>query len=307
MTETASRADVILPAAIWGEKTGCFTNVDRTVHLSQKAVEPPGEARSDLDIFLDYAHRMDFRDKDGHALIKWRTSEEAFEAWKQCSRGRPCDYTGMTYAQLSGASGIQWPCTPDHPHGTTHLYADGVFPTSPDYCESYGHDLDTGAAITPKEYRAHDPKGRATIKASEYLPPFEEPNDQYPLWLTTGRLVYHFHTRTKTGRAEELQNKAPDAFVEISKADAATYNIQEGEIVEVRSRRGYVHVPARITAIRKGVLLFPFTMVIGTTIVMPAPRMNSPWSNGILSVSSPTSNVRLCGSEDLVRWDCCRT
>lgn len=91
MTETAARADVILPAAIWGDKTGCFTNVDRTVHLSQKADEPPGEARPDLDIFLDYAARMNFRDKDGHPLIKWHTAEEAFDAWKACSRGRPCD------------------------------------------------------------------------------------------------------------------------------------------------------------------------------------------------------------------------
>src|SRR5206468_10762448 len=77
MTETAKYADVVLPAALWGEKTGCFTNVARTVHISQKAVEPPGRARSDLDIFLDYAKRMDFRDKDGKALIKWTDAEGA--------------------------------------------------------------------------------------------------------------------------------------------------------------------------------------------------------------------------------------
>ena len=71
LTETAELADVVLPAAIWGEKTGTFTNVDRTVHISHKAVDPPGEARSDLDIFLDFARRMDFRDKDGEPLIKW--------------------------------------------------------------------------------------------------------------------------------------------------------------------------------------------------------------------------------------------
>ena len=71
LTETARFADVVLPAAIWGEKTGTFTNVDRTVHLSDKAVEPPGEARSDLDIFLDFARRMEFRDKDGAPLITW--------------------------------------------------------------------------------------------------------------------------------------------------------------------------------------------------------------------------------------------
>ena len=89
LTETAALADVVLPAAIWGEKTGCFTNVDRTVHLSLKAIEPPGEARSDLDIFLDYARRMDFRDKDGAPLIKWTDAEGAFEAWKECTPGPP--------------------------------------------------------------------------------------------------------------------------------------------------------------------------------------------------------------------------
>src|SRR4051812_28147680 len=93
LTETAQFADVVLPAAIWGEKTGCFTNVDRTVHISHKAVEPPGEAKSDLDIFLDYARRMDFRDKDGAPLIKWTDAEGAFEGWKQCTKGRPCDYS----------------------------------------------------------------------------------------------------------------------------------------------------------------------------------------------------------------------
>ena len=126
LTETARFADVVLPAAIWGEKTGTFTNVDRTVHLSDKAVEPPGEARSDLDIFLDFARRMAFTDKDGAPLITWHDAETAFEAWKACSAGRPCDYSGMTYALLRGGSGIQWPCTPEAPEGTEHIYRDGI-------------------------------------------------------------------------------------------------------------------------------------------------------------------------------------
>ena len=89
LTETAELADVVLPAAIWGEKTGCVTNTDRTVHLTLKAVEPPGEARADLDIFLDFARRMDFRDKDGAPLIKWSDPEGAFDAWRECSQGPP--------------------------------------------------------------------------------------------------------------------------------------------------------------------------------------------------------------------------
>ena len=86
-TETTAIADIVLPAAAWGEKTGCFTNVDRTVHISHKAVEPPGEAKSDLDIFLDYSQRMDFRDKDGEPLLKYHNSKEAFDDWRKESLG----------------------------------------------------------------------------------------------------------------------------------------------------------------------------------------------------------------------------
>ncbi|TSD67982.1 nitrate reductase [Inquilinus sp. KBS0705] len=258
MTETAQMADVILPAAIWGEKTGCTTNVDRTVHICHKAVEPPGEARSDLDIFIDYARRMDFKDKDGAPLIKWNTPEEAFEAWKECTRGRPCDYTGMSYAKLTGGSGIQWPCNEKYPDGTPHLYTNGVFPTAADYCESYGHDLDTGAAQTPDEYRLIDPKGKAFLKAVDYQLPHEVPDQDYPLWLTTGRVVYHFHTRTKTGRSKELCNAAPDAYVQLSAQDAVKYGIKDGDMVEISSRRGSVIQPAMVGDIEPGIIFIPF-------------------------------------------------
>ncbi|AKD55260.1 molybdopterin oxidoreductase [Spirosoma radiotolerans] len=257
MTETARYADVVLPAAIWGEKTGCMTNVDRTVHLTQKAIEPPGEAKADLDIFVDYARRMDFRDKDGAPLIKWTTAEEAFAAWRECTRGRPCDYTGMTYEKLR-RGGIQWPCNEEHPDGTSHLYTDGVFHTGADDCEAYGYDMTTGGAITPEEYKANDPKGRAIIWAADYEPPHEQPDQDYPLWLTTGRLVYHFHTRTKTGRSAALAKAAPDSFVQISDQDAQAYNIADGDLIEVESRRGRVLEPARIGDIEPGLVFIPF-------------------------------------------------
>lgn len=133
LTETAALADVVLPAAGWGEKTGTFTNVNRTVHLSDKAVDPPGEARSDLDIFIDYARRMGFTDNDGEPLIDWSGPEDAYRAWQEVSRGRPCDYTGITYERLRGGSGIQWPCNDENPDGRERLYHDGVFPTEPEY------------------------------------------------------------------------------------------------------------------------------------------------------------------------------
>jgi ferredoxin-nitrate reductase len=258
LTETAELADVVLPAALWAEKTGCATNADRTVHLAQKAIEPPGEARSDLDILLDYAQRMDFRDKDGAPLVKWSDPEGAFEAWKQCSAGRPCDYTGMSYAMLTDAGGVQWPCNEQYPGGNERLYVDGIFNTEAEYCEVYGHDVVTGAAITPTEYAAMNPAGRAIIKGAEHVPPPEQPDDTFPFFLMTGRVTYHWHTRTKTGRVPTLNAAAPEAFVEIERSDAERLGIEEGDLVEVRSRRGAVRVPARLTGIEPGVVFIPF-------------------------------------------------
>jgi anaerobic selenocysteine-containing dehydrogenase len=257
-TETAELADLVLPAAIWGEKTGCLTNADRTVHLSRQAVAPPGEARADLDIFLEYARRMDFRDKDGAPLVKWTDPEGAFEHWKGCTRGRPCDYTGLSYATLSGPSGRPWPCNEAHPEGAERLYTDGVFHTAAEDCEVYGHDLLTGAAITGDEYRARDPRGRAVLKPAEYVPPTETPDAAYPFWLTTGRVLHHFHTRTKTARAKALDQAAPDPFVQLAGDDAVRLGIREGDLVEVASRRGTLVARARIGDIRAGHVFVPF-------------------------------------------------
>jgi anaerobic selenocysteine-containing dehydrogenase len=257
-TETTELADVVLPAAAWGEKAGTFTNADRTVHLSEKAVDPPGEARPDLDIFLDFARRMDFRDKDDNPLPPWEDAESAFEAWKRCSAGRPCDYTGLNYAKLRDSGGIQWPCNEEHPDGTERLYEDGQFWAEPEYCEAYGKDLITGAPLEPTEYRAMNPDGKAVLKAAEYVPPHEPPSRDHPLVLITGRTLYQFHTRTKTGRVPQLQEAAPDVWVEVSKTDASRLHIGEGDLVEVSTPRGSVSAKARISGIRAGVLFLPF-------------------------------------------------
>ncbi|WP_027862308.1 molybdopterin oxidoreductase family protein [Marmoricola sp. URHB0036] len=258
LSETAQLADVVLPAATWGEKTGTFTNADRTVHLSEKAVDPPGEARPDLDILLDYAERLDLRDKDGAPLVKWKTPEAAFEGWKECSRGRPCDYTGLTYDKLRGSSGIQWPCTEEHPEGTERIYVNGAFWSAPTYCESYGRDLVTGAPVEPTEYQALNPSGKAIIKAAEFLPLHEPPTEEHPFQLITGRTLYHFHTRTKTGRAPQLQAAAADVWVECSVADAAAHGWSEGDLLRVSTPRGQVTARVRVSGIRDGVLFLPF-------------------------------------------------
>jgi predicted molibdopterin-dependent oxidoreductase YjgC len=103
-----------------------------------------------------------------------------------------------------------------------------------------------------------NPDGKAILKAADYTPPHEEPDADRPLRLNTGRTIYHFHTRTKTARAPQLQAAAPDVWVELSGADAARLDIAEGDLVEVSAPRGSIRGPARITAIREGVVFVPF-------------------------------------------------
>jgi ferredoxin-nitrate reductase len=249
-TETTELADVVLPAALWGEKTGTFTNADRTVHLSEQAVEPPGEARADMDVFIDFARRLGLQDRDGQPLVKWSTAEECYRAWQECSKGRPCDYSQISYDDLRGGSGIQW--------GGERLYADGIFPTGPDVCEDYGHDVAVGNSFTELEFRALNAQGRAILKAAPWTEPHEWPDEEYPLVLNTGRSVYHFHTRTKTGRAPELQAAAPEVWVELSATDAERLGISEGDACEIASPRGVVRAPARVGGVREGVAFLPF-------------------------------------------------
>jgi anaerobic selenocysteine-containing dehydrogenase len=250
LNETAELADVVLPGATWGEKTGTFTNADRTVHLSEKAVDPPGEARADLDILLDYADRMEFRDRDGEPLIKWGDAESAFKAWQACSCGRPCDYSELSYERLRAEGGIQW--------GGERLYGDGSFNTDPDYSETYGEDMLTGASMGEQWYRAREPGGRAFIQALDYAPSPEVTSEEFPLQLTTGRTIYHFHTRTKTGRVPELDAAAPDAWVELHPEDAESIEVAEGDRVRVESPRAAIEAPARITGIKAGTVFVPF-------------------------------------------------
>ena len=258
LTETGRLADVVLPAAMWAEKTGTFTNHDRTVHLSERAIDPPGQARSDMDVFLDYARRLGLSNADGEPLVPWQSPEECFTAFTVVTRGRPCDYSGLSYDKLRGGSGIQWPCNADAPDGTERLYTDHVFDTDPDECEDYGHDLSTGAAFERKDFVALGAAGRAVLKAAHYKPAHEPPDDDYPLLFTTGRTAYHWHTRTKTAHAPQLQNAAPEAWVELSPADADRLGVAEGDVVRVESRRGRLEAKARLSGVREGVVFAPF-------------------------------------------------
>jgi ferredoxin-nitrate reductase len=272
---------------MWGEKQGTYTNADRTVHLSDKAVEPPGDARSDLEMFLDYAQRMGLTDKEGAPLLAFSTPEEAFDEFKRVSAGRPCDYSALTYEKLRDGAGIQWPCNADFPEGCERLYTDHEFPTHAEYCESYGHDLISGAENEADEYAAHDPRGRAFLKGAEYVPSPELPSDDYPFLLNTGRTVYHWHTRTKTARAPELQQAAPDAWVELAPEDAERLEIAEGDIVAIESARGRLELPVRLTGIREGVVFVPFHYGY--------------WDEP--EGSEPDGNARAANELTITRWD----
>jgi predicted molibdopterin-dependent oxidoreductase YjgC len=191
-------------------------------------------------------------------LVHWTDPETAFEAWKACSAGRPCDYSGLTYDMLRGPTGIQWPVNAAHPRGVERLYTNGFPFAAPDRCESYGKDTITGAPVEPAEYKALNPDGKAVLKGGEYLPPHETPNDEFPYVLTTGRTLYQFHTRTKTGRAPQLQSAAPDVWVEMSARDAASEGFIEGDMLEIASPRSAIRARLRVSGIRDGVLFVPF-------------------------------------------------
>ena len=244
LTETAELADVVLPAAGWGEKTGCFTNVNRAVHLSETGRRATGRGTQRP------RHLPDVRRRDGlhrpRRRPRWSSGaprRRHSTPGPRVTAGRPVDYTGLSYDKLRGPSGIPWPVNAEHPDGTDRLYADGVFPTDTDYCETYGHDLLTGGTVSEQEHRAHGTRPAVpSSRAPPYTPAHEEPSDDYPLLFTTGRTVYQFHTRTKTGRARSLNQAAPDAWVELSPADADRARHRRGRLgagrVPPRRHRG---------------------------------------------------------------------
>jgi assimilatory nitrate reductase catalytic subunit len=232
-TPTTALADVVLPAAIWGEKDGTYTNSERRVSRVRTAVEPPGEARSDFAIFLDLARRWGCADE---LFPGWMAPDDAFTEWRRVSAGRPCDYSGITYDRIDQVGGVFWPCPEgdDVPlGGTPRLYGDRVF---------------------------NRPDGRAMVLPVEPEPIRDAPRPAYPFLLNTGRTVEHWHTRTKTGRIPILEGLSPEAWVEMHPSDAAALGVRGGDWVRVASSRGAVEqIRVRVTAIgRPGEVFIPF-------------------------------------------------
>jgi anaerobic selenocysteine-containing dehydrogenase len=229
-TPTTELAHLVLPAAIWGEKEGSYTNTERRVSKVNKAVEPVGEARSDFDIFLGLAEKLGCRDE---LYPGWRTVEDAFNEWTRVSKGRLCDYSGITYATLAQGA-VQWP----FPEGKTdrtpsRLYADGQYETK---------------------------DGRAKLVCAAWEPFPEQPNADYPLVLNTGRTVEHWHTRTKTKEVPILERLSPQAWLEMNPRDAQRGGLRSHDRVDIISRRGRVRgVELRLTEIiAPGQVFMPF-------------------------------------------------
>ena len=176
LTETARLADVVLPAALWGEKTGTFTNADRTVHLSEQAVDPPGEARADLDIFARLrAAAWTSGQGRQQPLVKWSTPEAVLRGVEASARrGRPCDYTGLTYDKLRGGTGIQWPCNERGARRDRAALHRPAFPTLPGRLRGLRPRHRHGRDVHRSRVHGRSaPTARAILKAAEWTPPHE--------------------------------------------------------------------------------------------------------------------------------------
>jgi ferredoxin-nitrate reductase len=225
-TDTTRFADVLLPAAQWPEKEGVMTNSERTLTYLPRLVEPPGEALPDWQIVTLFARQLGLQ-----KAFPFECAEEVFEEFKQFTKGRPMDITGVTYARLKEGP-VQWPCpAPDHP-GTPRLYTDRRF---------------------------HTPDGRARFIPVEHADPVERPSREFPLVLTTGRVKNQWHTMTRTGKVENLLKSCREPFVELHPQDAKRYGVQDGDFVELTSRRGKLVAQARVIAtIASGTCFVPF-------------------------------------------------
>jgi formate dehydrogenase major subunit/formate dehydrogenase alpha subunit len=218
-SETAQYADVVLPAASWAEKEGTFTNTERRIQRVRKAVPAPGEARLDSWIVIELAKRM-------FALGAAAPDPEA--PWADWAYARPQDvmvevnaltpiYAGVTYERLEAGARLQWPVRgKDHP-GTPVLHV-GQFS-----------------------------RGLGRFIAAEHVEPAELPDNEYPLMLTTGRVIYHWHGAEMTRRASGLNKVYPEALIEVSPKDAQAAGVRDGDLIKLESRRGEIVAKAQVT------------------------------------------------------------
>ncbi|MFF9064905.1 molybdopterin oxidoreductase family protein [Streptomyces sp. NPDC014891] len=230
LSETAALADVVLPVTQWAEETGTMTNLEGRVLLRRRALTPPAGVRSDLEVLHALA-----------GLLGWEKGfpaepEEVFEELRRASAGGPADYSGISYRRIEEEQGVFWPCPETGPDGGGHPGTPRLF-------------LDRFAT----------PDGRARFVPVVHRAAAEETDAEYPVVLTTGRVVSQYQSGAQTRRVDELNAAAPGPFVELHPRVAERLGVTEGERVAVVSRRGRAVAPARITtAIRPDTVFMPF-------------------------------------------------
>jgi len=219
LTETGVLADIVLPAASFAEKEGTFTNTERRVQRVRKAIDPPGEARADADIIIALAQRMITRractPDQAAPYAGWQYSNAA-SIMAEINALTPI-YSGITYERLDQGAQLQWPVASENHLGTPILHV-GKFS-----------------------------RGLGRFAAFDHVPPAELPDNQYPLILTTGRVIYHWHGGEMTHRARGLEAMYPEALIEINPLDARKAGIREGDMMKVASRRGEIVAKALVT------------------------------------------------------------
>jgi len=224
-SETAVLADVVLPTAQWAEEDGTMTNLEGRVLRRRALRKPPPGVGTDLEVLAGLCARLGYGgrfDADPGAV---------FEELRRASAGGPADYAGVSWERIDADNGVFWPCPEDDRPGTPRLFTDS-FAT---------------------------PDGRARFVAVDYRPPAEEPSADYPLYLTTGRVLAQYQSGAQTRRIAALRKAAPGAFVELHPELADALSIVDGETVRVVSRRGAAEVPARVVdTIRPDTLFAPF-------------------------------------------------
>jgi formate dehydrogenase major subunit len=208
-TESCQYADVVLPGACFAEKDGTFTSGERRINRVRKAVDAPGEAKVDYMVFTQLAQKMGLKGFD------WKTGEDVWNDIRACT---PSMF-GATYEKMEKPESVHWPCpTVEHP----------------------------GTPILHKEkFAAAD--GLGTFFGLEYRPPAEVADAEYPYTLMTGRIIFHYHTRTQTDRCEVLHYEVPESYIQINTQDAKELGIKNGEKIKVKSRRGETITKARVT------------------------------------------------------------
>ncbi|MFH9415121.1 molybdopterin oxidoreductase family protein [Streptomyces rochei] len=234
LSETAALADVVLPVTQWAEETGTTTNLEGRVLLRRRAITPPDGVRSDLEVLHELAGRLGV--EKGFPT----RPEEVFDELRRASAGGPADYSGIDYRRLAEENGVFWPCPAPTDEATE---AANRHPGTPRlFLDRFATD-----------------DGRARFVPVTHRPSAEEPDDEYPVLLTTGRVVAQYQSGAQTRRVEELNAAAPGPFVELHPRLAARLGAAEGDPVAVVSRRGRAVAPARITpGIRPDTVFMPF-------------------------------------------------